>query len=174
MKLKILLLSILFLLFSISLFAQDSSSISPFEIETAFVYNFLKFVSWPDKKEEFLFCVVGKTPLLPYLLDLNGQEINGKSLKVLHISPDSEQLDNCKAIFVGRLKKVNKTKLFSKIDHKPILTISDRPGFVEKGGIIEIFLKQGRFRFKINLSVARKVNLFISSQLLRLSEEVIQ
>ena len=175
MNVKNLFLSLLaLLLFSSFLFAQDLPYLEPAELETAFVYNFLKFVTWPDNEDnEFLFCVVGKTDLLPYLLDLDGQPLNGKTLKVKKVKLKKAQLIECKAIFVGKLKKSDREKLFAKIAQEPILTISDEPGFVEQGGIIELFLKQDRFRFKVNLSVARKVNLFISSRLLRLAEEVL-
>ncbi len=165
--------------FSFSLFfslswAQNFSSLDPAEVETAFVYNFLKFVTWPDDgKEIFLLCVVGETHLLPHLLDLDGQSLDGKTLKVRKTSLDDSQLKECRAIFVGRLEETVRRKLFDKIDNHPILTISDEPGFVNHGGIVELFLEQGRFRFKINLSAARKVNLLINSRLLRLAEEVL-
>ena len=73
MKIKFFFFFFLIFFSSFSL-AQNFSSLDPAEVKTAFVYNFLKFVTWPDNEDdEFLFCVVGKTDLLPYLLDLDGQ-----------------------------------------------------------------------------------------------------
>ncbi len=176
MNLRGFIIFLFIILFSFPIFAQNLSSVDPDEIKAAFIYNFLKFVTWPNddsNSKDFLFCVVGETSLLPYLLDLNGQELNNKPLKVIKLPFGNPKLTKCRAIFIGKLKKSDQEKLFKKISQKPILTISDKPGFTEKGGIIEIFLKQDRFRFKVNLSTARKVHLFISSRLLRLAEEVL-
>jgi hypothetical protein len=53
------------------------------------------------------------------------------------------------------------------------LTISDTPGFVQAGGIIELKLRAGRIRFDINQGAARQVGLKLSSQLLKLADEVL-
>jgi hypothetical protein len=45
------------------------------ELKAVFVYNFLKFVVWPQKKEKIILCVLGKTHLRSYLLALNGKTI---------------------------------------------------------------------------------------------------
>ena len=57
---------------------------------------------------------------------------------------------------------------------RPMLTISDQPGFVDRGGMIEMKLVAGRTRFDINLAAARAAGLNLSSQLLQLAERVVQ
>jgi hypothetical protein len=55
-----------------------------------------------------------------------------------------------------------------------VLTVADRPGFLEEGGVIELKLSGGRVRFDINLAAAREAGLRLSSQLLQLADRVVQ
>ena len=54
----------------------------------------------------------------------------------------------------------------------PVLTVSDGKGFVEAGGIIELYLEGGRMRFAINVDTAERAGLRLSSRLLRLARVV--
>jgi hypothetical protein len=57
-------------------------------------------------------------------------------------------------------------------DRMPILTVSDAPGFVNRGGMIEFVLDSNRVRFEINLAAARAAGLNLSSELLRVATAV--
>ncbi len=50
--------------------------------------------------------------------------------------------------------------------------VSRIPDFAQSGGTIELFRKEGRVRFIINLDAARHSRLEISSRLLNLAEIV--
>lgn len=54
----------------------------------------------------------------------------------------------------------------------PVLTVSDAPGFVQAGGMIGLKLRGGRIGFDINHGAARATGLVLSSQLLKLADEV--
>jgi hypothetical protein len=54
----------------------------------------------------------------------------------------------------------------------PTLTIGELQGFSEWGGVIELFVDDNKFRFEINAAAARRGNLKVSSQLLRLARAV--
>ena len=51
----------------------------------------------------------------------------------------------------------------------PVLTIGDEIDFCLTGGIINLQVIDGRVRFEISLTQARRANLKIESQLLRLA-----
>ncbi len=157
----------------LSFFVSSSfSSPTEEELKTAFVYNFLKFVSWPKFLGDTLhLCVVGKTALKSYLPALNGRFIKNRVLKVTVI--EGEPLSSCQALFVGSLSS-NKLKfLLEEAKHESVLTISDLPGFLKNGGIIEIFQVNNRLAFGVNLIAARKSGLKLSSRLLKLAKMVI-
>ena len=54
----------------------------------------------------------------------------------------------------------------------PVLTVSDGKGFASAGGIIELYVEDGRMRFAINVDAAERTRLRISSRLLGLAKVV--
>ena len=54
----------------------------------------------------------------------------------------------------------------------PVLTVGDSEAFWNAGGIIAFHVSENRMRFRINLGVAEKAGLKISSQLLALASTV--
>jgi hypothetical protein len=54
----------------------------------------------------------------------------------------------------------------------PIHTVGDVSGFSRNGGMVELFLQDGKVRFEINLAAARQSRLKISSQLLKVARIV--
>jgi hypothetical protein len=53
-----------------------------------------------------------------------------------------------------------------------VLTISDVDDFVRQGGIAQMFVENGKMRFDLNLEVARRSRLDLSSKLLVLAAHV--
>ena len=53
-----------------------------------------------------------------------------------------------------------------------MLTISDVPDFAAQGGMIGLKLRADRVRFDINQGASRRAGLVLSSQLLKLADEV--
>ena len=160
-------------------FAFSFEKLTEEELKVAFVYNFLKFVSWPEKdnsKEKksstLNLCIVGKTPLESYLFSLDGKVIKNRIIRVR--TADIDDLSECQAVFVGDLSNKDITFVLSSAVKSGVLTISDLPDFIYKGGIIEIFMVGNKLRFSINLVVSQKSGLKISSRLLKLARMVIR
>ena len=57
---------------------------------------------------------------------------------------------------------------------QPVLTINGSGRFLDAGGIISLFIENGKLRFDINLAAARASNLSMSSNLLKLARVVRQ
>jgi hypothetical protein len=55
----------------------------------------------------------------------------------------------------------------------PVLTVSDMPGFIEHGGMVQFVLENDNVRFEVNLSAANKSGLALSSQLLKVAARVV-
>ena len=163
----------LYLIFFSYLFSSVYSLDLPTEeeLKAVFVYNFLKFVVWPQKKEKITLCVLGKTDLQTYLLALDGKTIKDQRIEVKLI--DTESIDRCQALFIGKTTKETLNYALNVARYNNILTISDLSGFVKNGGMIEIYSINNKLRFDINLKSAQEANLKISSRLLKLAKKVI-
>ncbi|MFZ5951020.1 MAG: YfiR family protein, partial [Candidatus Rifleibacteriota bacterium] len=143
------------------------------EIKAAFVFNFLKFVNWPELKERdtLRLLTIGKSELNTKIRLIDGREANHRQIIVC----DGEKAvaeQECMAIIFGEIERKEAVEYLRSCEKKPILTIGDCPDFARSGGIIGLKVVKGKVRFEINLAAAEKAGLKISSQLLKLAVEV--
>ncbi len=61
-------------------------------------------------------------------------------------------------------------EILSGLRGESILTVGESDAFLDKGGIINFVLEQGKVRFEINDRAAEEAGLKISSKLLRLAK----
>jgi hypothetical protein len=80
-------------------------------------------------------------------------------------------VDGCRIVFVSSNEAMAGAALAA-AERTPILTVSDIPGFLKQGGMIEFVLDANRVRFEINLAAARAAGLNLSSELLRVATAV--
>ena len=106
------------------------------------------------------------------LHSLEGRDVRGLRVSVVHRPAD--EVPACDVVFVTRADGATLATLQHAAAGRPMLTISDQPGFIDHGGMIEMKLVAGRTRFDINLAAARAAGLTLSSQLLQLAERVVQ
>lgn len=164
-----------FLLFSSAALSADSGY-GEYEVKAAFLYNFAKFVDWPESArpaagEPFTIGVLGKDPFGPTLETIAKGEIGGRPVKICRIrKPDL--IEPCQVLFISPSERKNLPVILKKLTNRPVLTVSDIPGFAAQGGIIEMLTIDRRIRFKVNLQNARDAGLEISSHLLGLAVSV--
>ena len=155
---------------SASVAVPDAQEISQeYEIKAAYLYNFLKYVEWPDSiNRTFLICVAGQNPFAGVLDGLTKNErVRGNPVKtevILGFEP------GCYVIFTPRTSNI--PVYLQGAAGKPILTVGETPRFIEQGGIVNFFLENGKVRFEINRNAAERAGLRISSRLLQLARIV--
>tara|TARA_R110002110_G_scaffold84792_3_gene220465 strand:- start:1188 stop:1745 length:558 start_codon:yes stop_codon:yes gene_type:complete len=159
-----------------SLAPVHASVRSEYEIKAAFFYNFTRFINWthlPDNESPLRACVIGDNPFGDLLEPLNGRKSQGRKLEIT--SPDDVSADHgCHVLFVSVSEARNLSGIVGAAHEQKLLTISDIPNFIDRGGIIG-YIKQGNvIRFEINLRVANTLGLTIDSRLLELASRVIR
>lgn len=151
----------------------DNASHTEQRIKTAFLYNFSRFVVWPNAalrdRTEFSLCTLGNTLFKEQLDTLNGKTVHSKTLVIKRFSKPEDILD-CQLVFIGQTDRFDETLWMLK--EQPVLTVSDTPAFTEKGGMIQFKLVDNKVRFRINVDAARTAGLEISSKLLSLAISV--
>lgn len=157
------------------LFSAPSSAKTIQEIKAVYLYNFIKFISWPasENQTEFNLCIIGDDPVNEKLLSLNSRPVQNFNLHVAQITQANDE-NNCQVIFIGESEKKFVSNILSFYAEKPTLTISSVEDFVTKGGIIGFITLGNIIRFDINLKQARETQLSISSKLLELANRVEQ
>lgn len=145
-------------------------------VKAAFVYNFTKFVDWPEAAlpatgNALTLCVFGNRPLSGRLEALQGKTTQGREIRVI-VAP--EERDQCQLVFIGQTDARALRAIVQPLSGRPVLTVGDHEDFIGLGGIIGLKLSAGRIRFDINLQAARASGLHINSQLLQLADRVLQ
>jgi hypothetical protein len=165
---KLLIVSLLGGLIVASLAAQSSRP--ELAIKTEFVLRFPEFVEWPAAVTEgrpLSLCLSPAQPFGRSLEDSLSAQPRGRRIRV-HELGAGESPRTCDAVYVAPADLA----LLDEIGDLPILTIGDQPNFCQRGGIINLLVLDGRVRFEIELSRARRAKLKMDSQLLRLASKV--
>jgi hypothetical protein len=63
-------------------------------------------------------------------------------------------------------------EILAALGRSGVLTVSDMPRFVGRGGMIQFVQEGGRVRFEIGLAPAQEAGLSLSSELLRVASAV--
>ncbi len=175
--LKIFFIIIFFIIASaakVTLAEEDSSA--EYLVKSAFIYNFAKFVEWPDEafsstSAPIILCILGNDPFGATIETISGKVIRGRKLKVKVISK-IEDIDKCHILFVCRSEKDHLKQFLDIMKNTESLTIADMNGFADQGGIINFIKSGNKIKFEINLDAANDAGLRISSKLLKLAKIV--
>jgi len=144
------------------------------DLKIAFVYNFSKYTSWPASvfasSEDVNFCIAGSPGLLAKFDILNGQLTNHKTIHVVAMQLPERAIQTCHVLYVAADYAIDTRELLASFGSKPLLTIGDRRGFSDHGGMIELMEIDHKITFRINNAQAQANNIAISSMLLRLAQ----
>lgn len=183
MEKKGLLPSVLLILLS-AVYVASASSEYPtpplsreYQLKAAFLFNFAKFVSWPNEVEtvedaSLNFCVMGTTPLDRALEKfIAGKKVHGREATLRRIA-DVTQTSHCHVLFIARSEGQAIPELVELLRDSSVLTVGETPSFSDNGGIIEFIVAGNKVRFAINVGAAQRARLVLSSELLKLARIV--
>ncbi len=148
-----------------------------YDIKAAFIYNFAKFVEWPEENEAarstFSIGILGNDPFGPAIdAAIADKTVEGKRI-VIERFPDVGAMRRSghpiDIVFIGALSADDLEAALEYIEYLPVLTIGETPDFCEKGGIINLVIWKNRIRIEINRAAAERAKLRISSKLLQLA-----
>jgi YfiR/HmsC-like len=146
-----------------------------YEVKAAFLYNFAKFVKWPDSPRDtpFVVVVMGDDPF-GEILDRTfaGKTIEGRKIEVRRIRTPAPPSD-AQILFIGASEKPHLVQILKSLEGGSALTVADMEGFTERGGMIAFRLRSDVVNFDINLDQVERARLKMSSQLIRLARNVI-
>ena len=144
-------------------------------MKAAFLLNFAKFVEWPagHVKETFTIGILGRDPFDSALDSLSGKTVRGKRVVVRRYQ-DPDESREADILFISASEKRELPRILKTIRGNSILTVGDSKDFGRSGVMINLLLLQKRVGFEINLAAAQRDGLQISSNLLKLAQEVIE
>ena len=140
-------------------------------LKAAFIFNFAQFTDWPEsggRGEPLSLCIAGTDALANALGRLGGKIVKDQVLLIQPIE-SVRSVKNCSMLYVASSEAATQSAWLKPISGQAVLSISELPGFAEKGGIFELYRDHARVRFMVNLAVARRAGLKISPNLLNLA-----
>jgi hypothetical protein len=177
-------------LFSLSLVAAprvraDSDKSKEYQITAAFLYNFIKFVDWPEEKpsdeKTITIGIIGKSPCGRAFEPLKNKQAKDKKIIIKQFQSveesklPSEQIEairKCHVLFIFRSEVKQPRRIIDSVKGHSVLTVGDMAGFLESGGIINFLTEDEKVCFEINNTAAKRAKLAIRSKLLRLAQKV--
>lgn len=135
-----------------------------YRVKAAYLYNFLKYIEWPDgTPAPFTICVAGRNPFGEVLADtVRGERVAGREVVTKAVADSGA---GCHIVFVPRGTAAAPYIRTA----RGALIVGEHPDFLTQGGAIAFVQDGGNVRFQIDDEAAVRAGLRISSRLLRLS-----
>jgi hypothetical protein len=147
---------------------------SPSDVEAVYIFDFGKFVRWPAGADRgpIHICVAG-APMFAAGVErtVANETIDGRTLQVREVSRPEDEA-GCAILFIDASQRERSDALLRAAADKPMLTVSDLPEFLARGGMIQFQIVQKRVRFSVDLDAVSRSHLVMSSELLKVAVEV--
>jgi hypothetical protein len=163
---------------SVLLLAQERARVDSRKVEAAFLRNFAHYITWPveafaDPQEPWRICVLGTDPFGDVLEQtFEGRTEQGRSFTILR-TQNTAGLQQCQIVYVGFKVSAYRRAALIDLKGRPVLTVSNAPGFLQEGGIIR-FEVGDYVKLSVNLDHARAASLSIQTKVLEVSSAVIE
>ena len=165
----------LLFLVSAGLVLPQSEAPSEYQVKAAFLYNFGKFVEWPDTafadaQAPLVIGVFGENPFHHDLEQLVAGKTIGSHPVTARCVAAVAGLKTCHIVFVSAAEQKNAAQITAALRGLKVLTVTENmKHFAASGLIINFVTEDDRIRFEINNAAAARAGLVISSKLLSLA-----
>lgn len=157
--------------------ARSAQSVSEYKIKAAFLYNFLRYTTWPEgalgkEGKPIELVVVGKNPFGTSLdSTFDKKKVHGRPVHIRYLSKMPKEPSG-HLVFATGLSRAEEDQLLKAFKGKPTMLIGDSKGYAERGSCANFYIKDSKVRFQVNPDEVKRNGLEISSQLLKLASIV--
>ena len=147
--------------------AQDVNS----KIKAIFIYNFTKYIEWPEnqKQGDFVIGVLGNSnPNLIKELDKMAtlSKIGSRGF-VVKIYNSVEEITKCQFITAEKSNLI--TAAVQKVAKNNTLVIGENTGQIKKGAVINFVYQENKQKFELSKTNAERSGLTVSSSLINMA-----
>ena len=155
--------------------AQDDAAVLERRVKGALLHRFIAYVDWPDNAfsrpdAPFVIGIVGNDALAAELESfVAGRTAEKRPIAVRRLRP-ADNLKDVQLLFVNR-SEMNQLERVAR-GAGSALIVTEWPGALQQGSVINFMVVDGQLRFEISLESARQRNLRFSSRLLSVAHDV--
>ncbi len=158
--------------------SPGAQSRNPYEVEAAFLHNFVRYVNWPeaarpDSQGAWCIGILGQDPFGEILEQtLAGRSVKGRPLEI-HRAMMMDRLPSCQVVFIAYDDAIKRRVALNTLKDKPVLSVGNAQDFLQEGGIIQLEISD-TVQMNINLDQARASSLSIQTKMLEVSHQIIE
>ncbi len=148
-------------------------------VEAAYLHKFPGFVDWPPETfktgtSAIVIGLVGAPRVLDELTKIaRGRLVLGRPVEARAIGASTLPRD-LQVLFIGKDAAADAGTLIDEARRAHVLVVTDIPGGLKAGAIIDFVQIDGRLRFEASLAAARRADLKLSSKLLSVASKVVE
>ena len=152
---------------------RGAQSATEYQVKAAYLFNFLKFVEWPDEPGadphgKWVIGFVGDTPISDELGRLvEGKNVLGRDLQVRKLQA-ADNLRGCNILFISESEKKRLPAILAALHGSSVLTVGDMDNFIGSGGMVAFVVEDSRVKVAIDVGATGRAKLKVSSKLLAL------
>jgi hypothetical protein len=137
------------------------------EVYSMMLFNFTKYVQWPDHTDggEFVIGVIGNTDVYNTLNAWYAGKPKGTKTYTIKKFNNAADVTDCQVVFLDKSKSGEFESLNNKVKGKGTLIITDKNGLGEKGSAINFKTIDNKLKFELNQKAIEASNLKVSSTL---------
>jgi hypothetical protein len=154
-----------------------AQSPTEYQVKAAYLFNFLKFVEWPDDpgvdpRAKWVIGFAGDSPIADELNQIAaGKNVLGRDLQIRKFQ-GADNLRACNILFISESEKKRTPAILAGLRGTSVLTVADMDNFIGSGGMIQFVVEDARVRVAIDVGATSRAHLKISSKLLSLARAV--
>jgi hypothetical protein len=138
------------------------------ELQAAYIFNFAKYIRWPDSEANFVIGVYGETEIMEHLKKTLADKKVGTRPIELRAITNADALFECNIVYVGESDSKKVSEMTTAIAGKSILIVTEED-LIKKGAAISFVVEDDRLRFKLKKSALVAAGLAASEGLLKLA-----
>jgi hypothetical protein len=141
------------------------------ELQSAYMFNFAKYIKWPGEVNVFVIGIYGKTDFFDtWRNTLQAKKIGGREISVREFGT-MEELKGCHIVYIPTTESKKLAEIRTATAGKNILIVTE-DDLIKKGAAISFVVEDDRLRFKIKKSLLSEAGLTAAEGLLKLAIEL--
>ncbi len=136
------------------------------EIYSMMLFNFVKYVQWPEvHRGEFTIGVIGNQEMFNTLSSAYGGKQKGNKIITIKKFSSASEVTECDVLFIDRSKSAEFEGINSKVKGQNTLVVTEKEGLGQRGSCINFKKVDDKIRFEINQHAFEEANLKVSGAL---------
>lgn len=156
--------------------ARAGDAPSEYQVKAAILFNFSRFVDWPDDafsgpSSPIVIGILGEDPFGKWLDTAKNKTIKGRAVQVRRFET-VQAASGCHILFISRSESRQLSSILAELRGSGMLLVSDMEKFAQRGGMINLVTQNDTVDFEINVDAVTRAGVKISPRLLNMAHIV--